>query len=355
MNNQLSQFTPIISDIASAKAARVISWLFEQESVDATVFHLTPLFDPLVMPDEVQLFLLYLSSKHINAGQTPEYEPEEIKKIVEQAFALHGEFLSTPQSFILNFLFDSEFELSDIESTLKKITTLGAYPYFREFLHEWISQRSAPITKQDVVEAIFDIDKLAGSYVSEEQLSAYFLPLIEFFKERPDDLALAIRLLVKDKHITQEYAGENDPESIAKFIKGNIEAATVMPEFLTIDSAIDYPVFLDELKQAGINLPPPVKFRADDPLPYSRSLPFELFLSDKVKSRTIEELFHGNTYEYDRMIALINNAVSIDEAILNLETVLHLQNARPTQKHLAKLERAIRMKFSLPESTNAIR
>jgi hypothetical protein len=355
MNSQLSQFTPIIANIASAKAGRVVSWLFEQESVDATVFHLTSLFDPLVMPDEVQLFLLYLSGNHGHVDHTPEYEPEEIRKMVEEAFALYGKFLSAPQAFILNFLLDSEFELSDKASALRKITTLGGYPYFREFLHEWVSEQPLPITKQDLTEAVFDIDKLAAQYVPQEQLAAYISPLVEFFKDRPDDLTLAVRLFSSDKHITPEYTGENDAAAIAAFIKSNIETATLAPQSFTIDSEIDYPVFLDELKQAGINLPPPVKFRSEDSIPYSRSLPFELFLSNKVKDRTIDDLFHGNTYEYDRMTALINNALTIDEAILNLETVLHLQNARPTPKHLAKLERAIRMKFSLPESTNAIR
>jgi hypothetical protein len=356
MTTHLSSTKAIIAEHAAIKTERVMTWLFEQESLDATVFHLKPLFDPMVLPDQVQLFLLYLENQPHDGKHIPEYEPEEIRTLVNKAFTLCGEFLATPQSFIARFVFEDDTLLTDKEVVLKKLTCLGVYPHYREFLHEWVLRQSFPLDKKEFIEFTFEVDRLTNSYLPIDQLSSSLLPLFEFFKEKQSDVISVANAFIEDKHIIPEFTpGEITSDSLAIFIKEHISSVEFKVNTDVSDAEIDYPVFLDELKQAGINLPPPMKLRSEEQLYFTKSLPVELFIGDKLKRRTIEEIFHGNSYEYERMIALINNAMSFEDAVLNLETVLHLQNARPSPKRLAKLERSLRMKFSLPETTDAIR
>ena len=347
--------TPLTTEVARDKTERVVKWLFEQESPETTTFRLALLLDPIVLPDEVQLFLL--SSQALSSGDiNRDYSPQEIRSLVEQAFSSCAQYLATPRAFLRHYFFDGNELLEKTDQTVAKLNALGSYSYFREFSTEWISRQTGPITPIEWVEWLYDLDRLIIEQSSIEHLAENLRPLFDFYKDSIETLRSIIGMFLTDKNIAADYStGELTPVELARFIKEHIASVSVLPHLEPIETEIDYPVFLDELKQAGINLPPPPKLRVEEPMAYTRSLPLDLFISDKLKRRTIEDLFHGNTYEYERLIALINNATTFEDAILNLETVLHLQNAKPGPKHLAKLERALRMKFSLPEYPDAIR
>ncbi len=322
-----------------------MKWLLEQESVDASTFHLTPLFDPMVLPHDVQAFLRHIKqSLHPVSPQTPEYEPEQIHSMVELAFELCGEYLCQPIGFLSQFLFAEETTTTK-NSIAEKLRILEAYPFYKEFLELWLSEQPERVSKVQCLTYLYQVDHTMYSHASEETIELQLEPLFAFFKEA--DLNGIINLFLTDRDIYQTYTViPPDKTSVAAFIKEHVGLhSTYTPG---ADSAIDYPVFLEDLKQAGIHLPPPSAKPIEKEVSITevKTPPIELFISAKLKEKTIDKLFHGNRFEYHRVIGLINASTSFDEAQLNLETALHLQRSGPSEKHLAKLLSALQLKFS---------
>lgn len=353
----------IIRDISRAKTEKVLRWLYEQEPADIAVFRLSLLFNETVLPAQVQGFARHIlgASPVENTLQTP----EEISNLVKQSFEHCSLLLSAPNSFIPDFLTRGTASVVDVSTAQTDLATLQYYPYYSAFLSEWLMLQSAPINLADLRSIIRQIDRLTFFYSSESQIETYLEPFFNYFRDAEisqEQSNILINCFINDKGVDSEIdLADNTSFTLAAYLKQHLDRAEIIFEKQETSgeqdiSEEDYTAFIDELKQAGVHLPLPTAMRqAEMPIEKKRSLPIQLFIDSKLERKLIENIFHSNRNEYERMLTMINHAGSYLESILNLETTLHLQKASRSEKLLTKFENAIKMKFEGGNSTDAIR
>ncbi len=353
----------IIREISRIKAEKVLRWLYEQEPADTTVFRLSLLFNETVLPAQVQGF-----ARHIlgaipveNTLQTP----EEISTLVTKSFEHCSLFLSAPNSFIPDFLTRDTDSISDILIAQNDLATLQYYSYYAEFLSEWLTHQVAPITVADLRSIIRQIDRLTFFYSSQSQIETNLESFFNYFRDAEisqEQCNILINCFVNDKGVHSEIdIADYTSFTLAAYLKQHLDRTEIIFEEQPTSgeqdiSEEDYTAFIDELKQAGVHLPLPTAMRhTETPTVKKRSLPIQLFIDSKLERKLIENIFHSNRNEYERMLTMINHAGSYLESILNLETTLHLQKANRSEKILTKFENAIKMKFEGGNTTDAIR
>ncbi len=353
----------IIREISRIKAEKVLRWLYEQEPADTAVFRLSLLFNETVLPAQVQGF-----ARHIlgaipveNTVQTP----EEISDLVKKSFEHCSLFLSAPNVFTPDFLTQGTGSISDIAIAQNDLATLQYYSYYAEFLSEWLTLQTAPISIDDLRSITRQIDRLIIFNSSEQQIETYLESFFNYFRDAEitaEQCNILINCFVNDKGVHSEIdLTDYTAFTLATYLKQHLDRTEIVFEEQASTNAQDiteedYTAFIDELKQAGVHLPLPSAMRqAETPIVKKRTLPIQLFIDSKLENKLIKNIFHSNRNEYERMLTMINHAGSYLESILNLETTLHLQKASRSEKLLTKFENAIKMKFEGGNTTDAIR
>ncbi|MBS1904632.1 MAG: hypothetical protein JSS75_13065 [Bacteroidetes bacterium] len=350
----------IVNEVASTRTQRVLSWLYAQEPAETERFRLSRVLDVVVMPSNVQAFLRMLLGEQDDEQL---FTPAECEHLVSEAHSLCARYLLTPNAFLVDFL-DTDHGASVVD----KLAALTDYPYYGEFLFEWFRVNGANSDRDARRAFVRHTEYLALSNASVEQIATYLQPVHGFFQERFSEegvLAVLIHAIVTDKGIEPAALADhsvNDLHALAVFIKSNIRPLEVPkpPEAVTEPVVAELPdeerykAFLDELRQAGVHLPLPTHMRHSEEQQSNNMPPISLFISNKLRKQTIDDLFHGNTFEYQRLVSMIDAAVGYEDALLNLETVIHLQKAEHTPKLLVKWASVIRMKFQGSE-THAVR
>ncbi len=353
----------IIRDVSRVKTEKVLRWLYEQESADTTVFRLSLLFNDTVLSSQVQGF-----ARHILRDtdvDTTMHTPEEIRKLITEAFEYCSLFICAPNSFIPDFLTHGTSTVTDISIAENDLAILQYYPYYSEFLREWLTLQFAPIRSGDLRSICTQIDRLTFCYSSEKQIEIYLESFFNYFRDTDiskAQLNTLINCFLNDKSIHSEVdLSEYTSSTLAAHLKQHLDQTEIISEnpFPSVGQVIteeDYTAFIDELKQAGVHLPLPTTLRQNEVIiPRKRSLPIQLFIDSTLERKLIANIFHSNRNEYERMLTMINHAGSYLESILNLETTLHLQKAKHSEKLLTKFENAIKMKFEGGNTKNAIR
>ncbi|HYM21067.1 MAG TPA: hypothetical protein VEW28_08700 [Candidatus Kapabacteria bacterium] len=337
----------IISDAARTKSDRVLQWLFEQHPAEAEDHNLARLFDDTVLSKSVQGFLRTFVTEH------KLYNGNECKEIVSEAHLFSARYLATPNEFLSEY-----FARETSANALKKLDAFQDYPYYREFIEEWLPHNSTILSKEDVRNFVWNADKLFVIYSPVETIEKNLEPFFDFFKEldnATDGLGRVTELFITDKGLDYSLAGKDGLHSaaaLADFLKTNISHAIFSPASSSADASTqhsdaEYQEFLDELRTAGIHLPPPPHMR--EGAKQFDLLPVHFFVNEKLREQTTGKIFHGNPHEYDRLIAIIDNAANYEEAILNLETIMHLQRPTNSPKLFDKWANVIKMKFAQPE------
>jgi hypothetical protein len=170
--------------------------------------------------------------------------------------------------------------------------------------------------------------------------------LYEFFgaKALPQE---TIHALFTDKKLSIPATFEREEFAIEDTAIALRDAVLSLPPEVVIASAPipEYDSFLKELREIGVVLPPPNQangMEKNTALP-----PIEMFITKKLREKCLEKIFHGNKYEYERMVELLNATNDYSQAELNLQTLLGIHKVKAESKTAHRLHDALRMRFGM--------
>lgn len=341
-------------EICEEKAAKVIRWLSESEDIARTQFAVARLFETGVLQDNTKGFVhLLLEEKYPGDRIKLELLPEEMQRLLTDAFTQTYLYLLTPQSFISEFLsFDKDFVRTD-HAMLARLSYFVDYPYFPDMLDEWFAinlhSGQPEIRKSDLQKLLRDIDRSIMKYSSVDEIVKYHAPLYEYFGSDEIDRD-TLDVLLTDKNLT--VAADNDraqfPRSDLAF---TIKEAYMASELVTpvvdeLPPIQEYDTFLKELREVGVVLPPPHHIAKTVTEEAKQLPPIQLFIHSKLRKRCIAEVFHSNVNEYERALVMLNAIKDYSHAELNLSSTLHIHKIEPDSKVAIRLHEALRLRFA---------
>jgi hypothetical protein len=352
MESALHSFT-IEFSLCEEKAAKVMRWVSGSEDISRSEFAIIRLFKSGVLPENTRGFLhslleLQFPGERVNL----ELPPEQLHALISDAFAKTYLYLSTPQVFLSDFLSFGKEDIIIKSDMLTRLSYLIDYPYFSDMIDEWLGiqlQSGAnEIPMAELREIISRIDHTVFLYSPIEKIIDYLKPFFEFHNDAKVLPAGIVHSFLSDKQLllpTRLEREEFTSEDIAYALKEALllVSAKESEEELPVP---EYGEFLKELREIGVNIPSPNnKIIAENTL----LPPIQLFISEKLRAKCIEKIFHGNTKEYERGIGLLNAAGEYLQAELNLRTLLDMYKIPEDAKVSRRLHRALRLRFNIPQ------
>ncbi|MEI8135024.1 MAG: hypothetical protein WCH46_08140 [bacterium] len=340
------------TELCEQKASQVMRWISEMEDVAKTEFAVVRLFEQGVLPEGTKGFLhILLESQFVGDRTGLELQPEKIRELLIEAFQNTAHYLLSPQSFLADFLTLDTDSINISTDVLLRLSYLVDYPYFSEWIDEWLDARcskgNSAIPKSAFEEFLFQTDQLVTQNVSTEELATLLEPLIHFYggDRLPDEMAWTF---FEDKRLQSADSAEHtgfDASELAialKEAKPMSEPIQSSDDFAPIP---EYDSFLKELREIGVILPPPHK---DHSVATEASLPpMEIFLSKKARTKLIEKIFQGNELEYNRAMDQLNTSADYKQAQLNLRTILGMYKVRAGSKSALRLEYALHLRYGI--------
>lgn len=289
---------------------------------------------------------------------------DQISSHVMTAFEKSYAYLLAPETFLADFLASNEGAAFD-ESFINKLQACAVYDYFPLILSSWaeFSKENGVgfVSRTELIGKLREIDELILHHATISVMVDLLDPLYDFHRHQSSDPTLPgseLALFFEDKGLRQavdEFNAKADqPVNIREAVQilsvllGTGFTITEPPPALEPPQEIEYPEtqydeFLHDLQEAG------VKLRTTEET-QTAVQPIELFISKKLRKKTITKVFHDNRSEYERFIAFLNGSTSLEKAILNIETTLRMQRVDPTSKLAGRLREAATLRFGQIQS-----
>jgi hypothetical protein len=347
--------------IIDEKHSSVMRWVTTTVAETDSKIALAQLLGGNVLTQQVANFLSY-ELKGATASTVTELELslDQISKHLLTAFERTYAFLIAPEKFLADFFASIQGATLD-ETFVQKPDVFETYEYFPLILKEWAAyqrlQGTGFVSRTELVVKLHEIDQLILRHATISVMVDLLDPLYDFHRHRSGDPELPGEELARyfeDKGITQavhEFTGKQDSyftlreavEIISSLLGTGLTVSEV-PEAIAAPIQTEYPethydAFLHDLQEAGVNMRTPAEHERS-PLPS-----VELFISTKLRERTIRDVFHGNRAEYDRFLSFLNSSRNLDKAMLNLNTTLKLQRVDATSKLARRLREATVLRF----------
>ncbi len=355
MESTTTLLTPPI-ELCEDKAAKVMRWISESEDISKTEFTVARLFETGVLQDNTKAFLhLILEEQFPGERIALELPPEEIHKILSDAFTKTYRYLLTPHTFLSDFLTFGNDSVTIGEKMLARLSYLVDYQYFTDMLDEWFAiwlQSGNPnIPKSELSKFISDVDRSIIRYSTLTEISTFLLPLFEF--EGLQSVSHeTMQIFLADKSLSFPPDGElvtyssDDAALLLKEALINSELVQPVEEFAPIP---EYDSFLKELRDVGVMLPPPHRITEKIEIEEEKINlpPIQMFISLKLRKKCLEKIFHENIHEYDRAISMLNSIEDYSQAELNLQTLLQIHKISQDSKTAHRLEAALQLRFGI--------
>jgi hypothetical protein len=344
--------------LCEEKAAKVMRWISESEDISKSEFSVARLFEEGVLPENTKGFLHSLLEEQFSGDRIGlELPPEQLHALISDAFTKTYLYLITPQSFLGGFLSLGTGAIKISTEMLSRLNRLTDYPYFPEMLVEWLDIRLQAgrneISKPEFNKFISEAERMVIEYSSLERLKDYFIPLFEFHNgaavldhEIIHSFFIDKRLAVPVNLNSNQYTVED----LAIILKEAVHESQAN-QTNELQPIPEYNAFLKELRDIGVILPAPkniLTFDTNTVLP-----PIQLFISEKLRSKCLEKIFHGNIKEYERTLGLLNSAIEFSQAELNLRTLLEMYRISEDAKVARRLHKALRLRFNIPSPIQA--
>ena len=328
-------------------------WISESEDISKTHFAVARLFEIGVLQENTKAFLhLLLEEHHPEERVELQLPPEEMHALLKEAFIDTYLFLLTPRAFIPDFLCFGNESMPIDKEMLARLTYFVDYPYFQEFLDEWLAiqhqSSSDGIRKQELRDLVADIDSSMLKFSSIDQIATYLEPLFELHHNANLIEKDTMLVLLSDKDLQfpdTSTATEFTAEDAARILKEAFLIPPVVVATIDLDPIPEYSTFLKELREIGVMLPAPntVTTLVIDEV---RTLPpLEMFIDSKLRNKCIEQIFRLNANEFERAITLLNSINEYSQAELNLRTLFHMHKVAPHSKLALRLGEALRLRF----------
>jgi hypothetical protein len=338
--------------LCEEKAAKVMQWISESEDASKTHFAVARLFEIGVLKENTKAFLhLLLEEKYPEKRIKLELTPEEMRVILTDAFIKTYLYLLTPQSFIPDFLAFRTEVVHINQAMLSRLSYFVDYPYFQEMIDEWLTiqlqKGKDEISTDELKNFLKDVDYAIIKYSSLEQIAAYLALIYEYYNVNVID-GDTLSIFLADKGLSLPKDTQNNeflPDETALIIKESFLARMHTETPADLQPVPEYNTFLKELREIGVIIPPPNGGAIQEKEKKKVLPPIQMFINSRLHKKCLEEIFHLNTHEYDRMIKMLNSTSEYSHAELNLRTLFHMHKVARHSKVAIRLIEALRLRF----------